>query len=91
MTPYEGWHGTKHIVHFLRVFGCRAYTKETRRGIKKLDDRSHPMMMLGYEPGSKAYRLYDPVKHVSRDVIFDVRHLRRRGRLEVGGARRQIS
>jgi hypothetical protein len=32
----EGLHGTKHIVHFLRVFGCRAYAKETRRGIKKL-------------------------------------------------------
>src|SRR3954454_16685101 len=32
------------------------------------------MVMLGYEPGSKAYRLYDPVKkriHVSRDVVFN--------------------
>ena len=32
------------------------------------------MVMLGYEPGSKAYRLYDPTTkrvHVSRDVIFD--------------------
>ena len=74
ITPYEGWHGSKPSVHFLRVFGCKAYAKETRPGIKKLDDRSHPMVMLGYEPGSKAYRLYDPMKkriHVSRDVVFD--------------------
>uniref|UniRef100_A0ACD5U8P7 Uncharacterized protein n=1 Tax=Avena sativa TaxID=4498 RepID=A0ACD5U8P7_AVESA len=72
-TPYAGWHGSKPAVHYLRVFGCTAYAKETRPGLKKLDDRSHPMVMLGYEPGSKAYRLFDPVKklHVSRDVIFD--------------------
>jgi transposase InsO family protein len=73
-TPYEGWHGTKPNVHFLRVFGCRAYAKETRPGLKKLEDRSKPMVMIGYEEGSKAYRLYDPAKQrlvVSRDVIFD--------------------
>jgi hypothetical protein len=32
------------------------------------------MVMLGYEPGGKDYRLYDPAKkrlHVSRDIIFD--------------------
>jgi len=32
------------------------------------------MVMLGYEPGGKSYRLFDPAKgrvHVSRDVIFD--------------------
>jgi hypothetical protein len=40
------------------VFGCKAYAKETKPGLKKLDDRSRPMVMLGYEEGSKAYRLY---------------------------------
>jgi hypothetical protein len=46
----------------------------TRPGAKKLDDRSVPMVFLGYEEGSKAYRLFDPVAnrvHVSRDVVFD--------------------
>lgn len=42
--------------------------------LKKLEDRSKPMIFVGYEPGSKAYRAYDPVArrvHVSRDVMFD--------------------
>jgi hypothetical protein len=41
---------------------------------KKLDDRSRRMIFVGYEPGSKAYRVYDPSTrrvHISRDVVFD--------------------
>ncbi|KAL8145519.1 hypothetical protein AgCh_003617 [Apium graveolens] len=40
----------------------------------KLDDRSKLVINLGKEPGTKAYRLYDPerkIVHVSRDVIFE--------------------
>jgi hypothetical protein len=48
------------------MIGCRAYAKETWLGLKKLDDRSRPMMMIGYEPGRKAYRLYDPAKKCLR-------------------------
>jgi hypothetical protein len=51
--------------------------KETRLGLKKLVDRSRPMVMIDYEHGSKAYRLYDPLKkrlQVSRDVIFRREH-----------------
>jgi hypothetical protein len=73
-TPFEAWHGHKPDVQYLHVFGCRAHVKITRPGLKKLDDRSVPAVFLGYEPGSKAYRLYDPVAKrilVSRDVVFD--------------------
>ncbi|GJY42693.1 zinc finger, CCHC-type containing protein [Tanacetum coccineum] len=41
--------------------------------LKKLDDKSIPLVYLGVEEGSKACRLYDPIakkKHVSRDVKF---------------------
>ncbi|GJV05453.1 zinc finger, CCHC-type containing protein [Tanacetum coccineum] len=51
----------------------QAYAKITIPHLKKLDDRSIPMIYLGVEEGSKAYRLYDPIgkkKHVSRDVRF---------------------
>jgi hypothetical protein len=48
--------------------------KITTPNPKKLDDRSCRTIFVGYEAGSKAYRLYDPSTrrvHVSRDVIFD--------------------
>lgn len=41
---------------------------------KKLDDRSIQVVNHGSEPGTKAYRQYDPVRkrvHVSRDVVFE--------------------
>nr|GFC64326.1 zinc finger, CCHC-type [Tanacetum cinerariifolium] len=49
------------------------YAKITTPRLKKLDDRSIPLIYLGVEEGSKACTLYDPVakkKHVSRDVRF---------------------
>ena len=42
--------------------------------LKKLDDRSKRTIFGGYEPGSKAYRAYDPVSqrvHISCDVVFE--------------------
>lgn len=73
-TPYELWKGTTPAVHHLRTFGCVAHVKNIGPNVKKLDDRSKPMIFVGYEPGSKAYRVYDPATrriHISRDVIFD--------------------
>ncbi|KAG6501588.1 hypothetical protein ZIOFF_041471 [Zingiber officinale] len=72
-TPFEAWMERKpHLAH-LRVFGCVAYVKNTTPHLKKLDDRSSPMVYLGVEEGCKAYRLFDP-RHdklqVSRDVVF---------------------
>lgn len=73
-TPYELWNGSPPAVHHLRTFGCLAHVKTTTPNVKKLDDRSKPMIFVGYEPGSKAYRCYDPASrrvHISRDVAFD--------------------
>jgi hypothetical protein len=42
--------------------------------VKKLDDRSTPMVFLGYEDRGNAYRLYNPSRgrlHVTRDLIFE--------------------
>ncbi|CAO2199473.1 unnamed protein product [Urochloa humidicola] len=73
-TPYEAWHGRKPNVSYLRTFGCIGHVKNTKPGLGKLEDRSTRAVFLDYEDGSKAYRLYDPVRGkvvVSRDVVFD--------------------
>lgn len=74
VTPYEALKQKKPNVGHIRVFGCIGYAKVDIPHLKKLDHRSRILVHLGTEPGSKAYRLYDPTTRkiiVSRDVIFD--------------------
>jgi len=76
-TPFELWNGYKPNLSNLRIFGCAAYAKTPEEKLKKQDYRSKKMIFLGFEPGQKAFRLYDPDKRqisVSRDVIFDEDH-----------------
>jgi hypothetical protein len=73
-TPFEVWHGKKPVVSHLKVFGCVANVKKVGPGINKLSDRSSKMVMIGYESGTKGYRLFDPSSNrlvVSRDVLFE--------------------
>jgi hypothetical protein len=73
-TPYEAWQGHRPAVEHLRAFSCVVHAKITKPDLKKLDDRSAKTIFIGYEPGSKAYRLYNPVADrviISRDVVFD--------------------
>jgi hypothetical protein len=73
-TPFEAWHGRKPDVHFMRMFGCVVHVRETRPGLKKLDDRSRPMIFVGYPTGTKGYLAFDPATsriHITRDAVFD--------------------
>lgn len=45
VAPFEAWHGRKPNVLFVHTFGCIGHV---------------PDGTLGYEEGSKAYRLFDP-------------------------------
>nr|GEX12280.1 zinc finger, CCHC-type [Tanacetum cinerariifolium] len=60
-TPYEALYNRKPNLENLRIFGCTAYAKITIPHLKKLDDRSIPLIYLGVEEGSKACRLYDSI------------------------------
>ncbi|KAL8161831.1 hypothetical protein V2J09_013320 [Rumex salicifolius] len=74
MNPYQAWHGRVPKVQHFRVFGCVAHIKVVTPHIPKLADKSVQAVLLGYEEGSKAYRLLDPRRNkvmVSRDVIFE--------------------
>lgn len=73
-TPYECLKGRKPSIVHVRVFGCIANAKVDSALLKKLDDHSQTLVHVGIEPGSKAYRFYNPNSKrivVSRDVIFD--------------------
>ena len=71
-TPYEALTGRVPDVSHFHVFGCRAWVHNNKG--KKLDAKSIPMIFVGYESGSKAYRLWDPKSHrivISSDVQFN--------------------
>lgn len=72
-TPYEMLRLRKPNMSHLKVFGCVCFARTETPGRKKLDDRTRKLVHLGTEPGSKAYRLFDPDTKriiVSRDVHF---------------------
>ncbi|KAK1691745.1 hypothetical protein QYE76_008442 [Lolium multiflorum] len=73
-TPYEAWYGRKLSVDHLRTFGCVAHVKTVSGHKRSLAGRSTPMIMTGYEEGSKAYRLCNPSTNkvvVTCDVVFE--------------------
>jgi hypothetical protein len=60
-TQLEVWYGKKPSVQHLRTFGCIAYVRNTKPHLSKLEDHGHQMIFIGYEQGTKGYRVYDPV------------------------------
>ncbi|KAJ9542758.1 hypothetical protein OSB04_029264 [Centaurea solstitialis] len=60
VTPYEKFYGQKPNLEGLKVFGCVAYERIVSKHLKKLDDRSRPLVYFGKEPGSGGVRLFNP-------------------------------
>ena len=54
-TSFEAWHGRKPSVSFLWTFGCIGHVRKMKSVLTKLEDRSTPMVFLGYAEGTKAY------------------------------------
>jgi 2,3-bisphosphoglycerate-independent phosphoglycerate mutase len=74
VTMFEAWHGRKPSVKHMKNFGCIGHVKKIGPGIQKLSDRSQKMVFIGYEEGTKGYRMLEPESrtlHISRDVIFE--------------------
>ena len=73
-TPYEGWTGRQPYVEHLKVFGCIVVVKTLGKSLRKLDDRSIPMIFIGHEKGVKGYKTFNPISHtihITRDAIFE--------------------
>ncbi|KAE9618243.1 putative RNA-directed DNA polymerase [Lupinus albus] len=73
MVPEEAWCGIKPSIKHLRIFGSLCYRHIPDQRRKKLDDKSEPMILVGYS-STGAYKLYNPKTRqavFSRDVDFD--------------------
>jgi transposase InsO family protein len=74
-TPLELFFGQKPNVKELRVFGSKAYVHTPAQKRKKLDAAAKAGVFLGYEPGTKGYRILlmadQKTVVISRDVTFD--------------------
>jgi hypothetical protein len=46
-TPYEAWHDIKPSAEHLLTFGCVVQVKTVKPHLKKLEDRSVKMVLLG--------------------------------------------
>ena len=74
-TPHELWtDGHVPDISYFRIFGCKAYVHTPEDKRRKLDPRSIEMTLVGYEAGSKGYRLWNPKTRsivLSHDVTCD--------------------
>ncbi|KAJ9529095.1 hypothetical protein QJQ45_007775 [Haematococcus lacustris] len=72
LTPWEAFYGVKPDLSGLRVFGCRVWLYVPDHQRSKLQAKSVEGLFLGYEPGSKAYRvLVNGRETCSKDIVFD--------------------
>jgi len=72
-TPAELWTGKKPDVGILRIYGSKAYAHVSKQFRSKFEPKSKQMLLVGYEPKSKAYRLWLPGTNrveISRDAII---------------------
>lgn len=72
-TPYEMWYNKKPNIAYFKPFGCAAIVHRPKQQRLKLDNTGQKLTFVGYEDGSKAYRLLDmntSKVYVSRNVYF---------------------
>ena len=57
-TPLELFYGAKPNVSMMKTFGATAYVHTPKALRHKLDPVSKKGILVGYQPGSKAYRIF---------------------------------
>ncbi|GAA5966512.1 hypothetical protein JCM21900_001872 [Sporobolomyces salmonicolor] len=58
-VPLAVWHGRPVRVDMPRIWGCRAWHTLSKTN-SKLDTRAVPLVIVGYDGDTRAYRLLDP-------------------------------
>jgi len=76
-TPFELWNGKKPDVSHLRVWGCVAYVHVQRDKRSKLGSHMEKCIFIGYPPGYKGWKFYNPETKktiISERADFDERY-----------------
>lgn len=72
-TPYELWNEKKPGISYFHAFGTKCFVYIPAQKRHKLENTAKPVILMGYDEQSKAYRCYDPASKklvISRDVRF---------------------
>ncbi|KAJ9523474.1 hypothetical protein QJQ45_007161 [Haematococcus lacustris] len=71
-TPWHAFFGVKPDVSGLRIFGSKVWVHIPRHQRSKLQPKAAAGVFIGYQPGSKAYKVFlDGREQMSKDVTFD--------------------
>src|SRR5262249_43503246 len=76
-TPYKAFYKHKPDVSSLRVWGCAAPVHIQRDQRTSLEPHMQKCMFIGYPPGYKAWKFYNPVTQkviISEQADFDERY-----------------
>ena len=57
MVPFQAWTGLKLNVQSLRIFGCLAFVRVSRKKSKKLGSRSKTCSFMGFDEEKKGFKL----------------------------------
>ena len=72
LTAHQRYTKRKPDISHLRLFGSASYLYVQK--VSKLEPKSRPMILVGYDELFKAYQCFDPTQRkivISRDVIFN--------------------
>ncbi|KAG8868049.1 hypothetical protein FRB98_003807, partial [Tulasnella sp. 332] len=73
-TLFEVWHRYKPDLCMYQTFGCHTYANIERKDRKGFAPHTQKAIFVGFEPGFKGWKLYNPKKKetfISQDVIFN--------------------
>jgi hypothetical protein len=76
ITPHERYCSLKPDLSRLKIFGSTTYAHIQKTS--KLEPKAKPMILIGYDKNSKAYRCFDYTRKkiiISPDVIIDEQNL----------------
>nr|GEU31932.1 ribonuclease H-like domain, reverse transcriptase, RNA-dependent DNA polymerase [Tanacetum cinerariifolium] len=71
-TPYELFLGRKHVLSFMRPFGCPVTILNTIDHLSKFDGKADEGFFIGYSTNSKAFRVFNSRTRIVKENVYVV-------------------